>query len=104
MRTVLLETTAIISDPYTPRLAEPLTTNPGETLEIMVSTPDYDGTKAVLLPGATRPIPPRPDYWRNMTHEERMKDFREWRNSLPTGVGLSDYAVSRESIYKGVGE
>lgn len=31
--------------------------------------------------------------------EERVKAFLEWVGSFPSGPGLSDYAVSRDSIY-----
>lgn len=31
--------------------------------------------------------------------EEKIGAFRDWVSSFPKGVGLSDWAVSRESIY-----
>jgi hypothetical protein len=37
--------------------------------------------------------------WETASPEERVKALREWVAGLPPGPGLSDYAVSRESIY-----
>ena len=37
--------------------------------------------------------------WANMTPEERARDFEAWARSHKNGPGLSDWAVSRDSIY-----
>jgi hypothetical protein len=34
-----------------------------------------------------------------LPREERVKAFRNWVASFPPGPGLSDYAVSRDSMY-----
>lgn len=33
------------------------------------------------------------------TTQQRIQAFRQWTESFPTGPGLSDWAVSRDSIY-----
>ena len=42
----------------------------------------------------TEPLP----LWRR-SPEEQIRSLEEWVASLPPGPGLSDYAVSRDSIY-----
>ncbi|CAN5635909.1 hypothetical protein BH24DEI1_BH24DEI1_08470 [soil metagenome] len=37
--------------------------------------------------------------WAKMTPEERAKDLLTWLESFEDGPGLSDWAVSRDSIY-----
>ncbi len=37
--------------------------------------------------------------WANLTPEERVKDLRELVKTFGEGPGLSDWAVSRDSIY-----
>jgi hypothetical protein len=39
-----------------------------------------------------------PPLWQRAP-EERIKALREWLADLPPGPGLSDYAVSRDSMY-----
>lgn len=38
-------------------------------------------------------------FWKTATAEERAEAFRQWASKPRPPVGLSDYAVSRESIY-----
>ena len=38
-------------------------------------------------------------FWKTASSEERLKAFREWAKEAGTPAGLSDYAVSRESMY-----
>jgi hypothetical protein len=38
-------------------------------------------------------------FWETASPEQRVKALREWVDGLPPGPGLSDYAVSRDSIY-----
>ena len=38
-------------------------------------------------------------WWADMTPEERAKDLRDLVKTFGTGPGLSDWAVSRDSIY-----
>lgn len=54
---------------------------------------EREGDRIVLrrAPGASR--------WDSSTPEERAAEFRRWALSLRGGPGLSDEAVSRESIY-----
>jgi hypothetical protein len=52
---------------------------------------------AVLISKSTEAPTPSPIY--NLPPELRAKAFLEWVDTLPPGPGLSDYAVSRESIY-----
>ena len=54
---------------------------------------EREGDKIVLRPagGASR--------WDSSTPEERAEEFRRWALSHRGGPGLSDEAISRESIY-----
>jgi hypothetical protein len=38
-------------------------------------------------------------FWKTATHEEWVEAVNELLDSLPPGPGLSDWAVSRDSIY-----
>lgn len=38
-------------------------------------------------------------FWKTASPEERVKAFQEWVEECKTPAGLSDYAVSRDSIY-----
>jgi hypothetical protein len=38
-------------------------------------------------------------FWKIASPEERLAALREWLNDAKTPAGLSDYAVSRDSIY-----
>ena len=38
-------------------------------------------------------------FWKRATASERVKALDDWIGSMPPGPGLSDYAVSRDSIY-----
>jgi hypothetical protein len=40
-----------------------------------------------------------PPFWKTATPEERLAALREWLSKVQTPACLSDYAVSRESIY-----
>ena len=51
--------------------------------------------KAIRLEPATTTEP----FWKTATHEEWVKAVQELLDSLPPGPGLSDWAVSRDSIY-----
>jgi hypothetical protein len=51
--------------------------------------------KAVRL----EPTPITEPFWKTATKEQRLKALNDWLNSLPPGPGLSDWAVSRDSIY-----
>jgi hypothetical protein len=39
------------------------------------------------------------DFWRKLTPEQRVQEFLAWVDSHKDGPGLSDWAVSRDSIY-----
>jgi hypothetical protein len=51
--------------------------------------------KAIRL----EPIPTTEPFWKTATKEQRLKALKDWLDSLPPGPGLSDWAVSRDSIY-----
>lgn len=46
-----------------------------------------------------RPADAEKPFWMTATPQERADDFLEWVRGLPPGPGLSDWAVSRDSIY-----
>ncbi len=51
--------------------------------------------KAIRL----EPEPTTEPFWKTATHEEWVKAVNDLLDSLPPGPGLSDWAVSRDSIY-----
>lgn len=51
---------------------------------------------------SAEPVKKQPSFgpaWANLTPEERAKDLRELSKTFGKGPGLSDWAVSRDSIY-----
>jgi hypothetical protein len=62
----------------------------------MVYTIERQGKAIRLEPTPTTTTEP---FWKTATPEEWVKAFNEWIDSLPPGPGLSDWAVSRDSIY-----
>jgi hypothetical protein len=46
-----------------------------------------------------KPADPSNDFWQKLTPAERAQKFLEWVDSHKDGPGLSDWAVSRDSIY-----
>jgi virulence-associated protein VagC len=51
--------------------------------------------ESVIIKPAARPR----DFWLKLTPAERAQKFIEWVDSHKGGPGLSDWAVSRDSIY-----
>jgi hypothetical protein len=47
-----------------------------------------------------KPVAPKSDFWTKLTPQERAEKFSAWVKESTVSVGLSDYAVSRESIYE----
>ncbi len=71
-------------------LLQPVTSIFPGTLEVQIRVPD-DVQGPALQPPAD---------WLAKTPQERAAMFEEWTESLPkSAVALSDYAVSRDSIY-----
>lgn len=55
---------------------------------------ELEGDKLIMTPA-----PRFGPLWEKMTPEERAKDFEAWARSHKDGPGLSDWAISRDSIY-----
>jgi len=57
---------------------------------------EKDGQTVIVK--ETQPTTERP-FWEAASPEERLAALREWLKEAGTPAGLSDYAVSRDSIY-----
>lgn len=55
--------------------------------------------KTIKLDAEGTTKPEEKPFWETATPEEWIAAFNKWIDELPPGPGLSDWAVSRDSIY-----
>ena len=70
-------------------------------MEFIRAHPDDQFRVSRLKIGAQETLP----FYKTATVEERIDDLRQWATSpRPAFLELSEYAVSRDIIYEGVGD
>lgn len=85
----VIETIGTMEDLEHLRLHQPLRTLPAGPMKVTLTLAEESESPYVVYP----------DGYHKKTPAERAKSFRAWAQSHQEGPGLSDWAVSRDSIY-----
>jgi hypothetical protein len=80
-----------VSEEGTLVLPGTLLSNPSPHAQYRV---EVENDRLVLMP-----VSGEAQAYKNQSAADQVREFREWVASLPKGPGLSDEAVSRESMY-----
>jgi hypothetical protein len=87
---IVINTRGTMEDDSHLTLSHPLGKVLKGTLDVQIRVPEASGESRAIYPAS----------WRDKTPQQRAEEFARWVETLPkTNAALSDYAVSRESIY-----